>query len=79
MPRLSVSVSAIPPLVVIALVGLPVFAALYTGIMAGDGATWDHILQNRLVPYTLNTLGVLFLSAIIMLGLAGPTAWLISQ
>lgn len=79
MPRLSFSVSAIPPMVIIAMVGLPVLAALYAGIMAGDGATWDHILQYRLVPYTLNTLGVLVLSAIIMLGLAVPTAWLISQ
>ena len=79
MPRLSFSVSAIPPIVIIAMVGLPVLAALYAGIMAGDGATWDHILQYRLVPYTLNTLSVLVLSAIIMLGLAVPTAWLISQ
>jgi iron(III) transport system permease protein len=79
MPRLSFSVTAIPPLVIIIVVGLPVLAALYTGIMGGDGATWDHILQNRLVPYTLNTLGVLILSGIIMLGLAVPTAWLISQ
>ena len=79
MPRLSLSISSIPPALVIVLVGLPVCAALYTGVMAGDGATWDHILQNRLVPYTLTTLSVLVLSAIIMLGLAVPTAWLISH
>lgn len=79
MPRLSLSLASIPPALVIVLVGLPVCAALYTGVMAGDGATWDHILENRLVPYTLTTLSVLVLSAIIMLGLAVPTAWLISQ
>lgn len=54
-------------------------AALYAGVAAGDGATWDHILQNRLVPYTFTTLLTLFIAAIIMLGLAVPTAWLISQ
>lgn len=61
------------------MVGLPVFMALIAGIAAGDGATWDHILQNRLVPYTLTTLSVLLIAATIMLGLAVPTAWLISQ
>ena len=53
--------------------------ALYTGIAAGDGATWDHLLQNRLVPYTITTLLTLLIAGIIMLGLAVPAAWVISQ
>ena len=53
--------------------------ALYTGIAAGDGATWDHLLQNRLVPYTITTLLPLLIAGIIMLGLAVPAAWVISQ
>ncbi|GAB5453862.1 MAG: iron ABC transporter permease [Henriciella sp.] len=61
------------------MVGFPVLAAVFTGIAAGDGATWDHILQNRLVPYTLTTLAVLFMTAIMILGLAVPTAWMITQ
>lgn len=79
MPRLNLSPSSILPLLIVALVGLPVFAAIYAGLAAGDGATWDHILQNRLVPYTITTLTVLIISAIIMLGLAVPAAWLVSQ
>ncbi|MEM7458859.1 MAG: iron ABC transporter permease [Pseudomonadota bacterium] len=59
--------------------GLPVFMALYAGVAAGDGATWDHILQHRLAPYTLTTLLTLLIAAIIMLGLAVPAAWVISQ
>ncbi|MEM7328361.1 MAG: iron ABC transporter permease [Pseudomonadota bacterium] len=79
MPRWMPSVSAIPPAVMIGLVGLPVFAAIYAGLVAGDGATWAHILENRLTPYTLTTLATLILAAIMMLGLAVPAAWMISQ
>lgn len=78
MSRLTVSPRAIPSALIIGLVGLPVLVAIWTGMSAGGGETWDHILNNRLVPYTLTTLFVLALSAIIMLGLAVPAAWLIS-
>jgi len=79
MPRWMPSLTSIPSLLVVVLVGLPVFAALYAGVAAGDGAAWDHILQNRLLPYTFTTLLTLLLAAIIMLALAVPAAWLISQ
>jgi iron(III) transport system permease protein len=79
MPRTMPSLATIPSALTIALVGLPVFAVLIVGITAGDGATWEHILQNRLVPYTLTTLAVLMMSAIMMLGLAVPVAWLITR
>ena len=79
MPRWMPSASSIPPVLIVVLVGLPVFAALYAGIAAGDGATWDHILQNRLLPYTSTTLLTLLIAAIIMLGLAVPAAWMITQ
>lgn len=68
----------IPPVLVIVLVGLPVLVAIWAGVSAGGGATWEHILANRLTPYTLTTLLVLFMSGVIMLGLAVPAAWLIS-
>ena len=79
MPHTTFSLRTLPPLLIVALVGLPVLAAIFAGLTAGDGATWEHILQNRLVPYTLTTLLVLLLSAIIMLVIAVPSAWLISQ
>ena len=79
MPRETFSLKTIPPALIIVLVGFPIAAALLTGVAAGDGATWDHMLQNRLLPYTTTTLSVLTLSAIIMLGLAVPAAWLVSQ
>ena len=56
MPRLNLSIYTVLPMLIVALVGLPVAAAILTGIAAGDGATWDHIFQNRLVPYTLTTI-----------------------
>nr|WP_233343049.1 iron ABC transporter permease [Hyphomonas sp. Mor2] len=76
--RSAMSPRTIPSLLVIALVALPVLVAIWAGISAGGGATWDHILANRLVPYTLTTLVVLTISALIMLGLAVPAAWLTS-
>lgn len=79
MPRWMPSYRSIPSVLIIVLVGLPVMAALYAGVAAGDGATWDHILQNRLLPYTLTTLLTLLIAALIMLALAVPAAWLISQ
>ena len=78
MPRLTLSLRSIPPAIMIALVGLPVLVAVFTGLTAGGGETWDHILNNRLVPYTLTTLLVLALTSIIMFGLAVPAAWLTS-
>lgn len=79
MPRWMPSYRSIPSALIIVLVGLPVFAALYAGVAAGDGATWDHILQNRLLPYTFTTLLTLLIAAIMMLGLAIPAAWLVTQ
>jgi len=76
--RSAVSAYSIPPVLIIALVGLPVLVALWAGLMAGGGATWDHILANRLLPYTLTTLIVLAMTAVIMFGLAVPAAWLTS-
>lgn len=76
--RSAMSVYSVPPVLIIALVGLPVLVALWAGLMAGGGATWDHILANRLVPYTLTTLIVLAITAVIMVGLAVPAAWLTS-
>lgn len=76
--RSALSAYTIPPAVIIALVGLPVLVAIWAGVLAGGGATWEHILANRLVPYTLITLLVLVITAVIMFGLAVPAAWLTS-
>ena len=79
MPRRIPSLSVIPPSLVVGLVGLPVLVALCAGVFGGDGTTWDHILQNRLVPYTITTLLTLAIASVIMLGMAVPTAWIITQ
>lgn len=79
MPRMRFTLRSVPPMLVIALVGLPILAAVYAGVSTGDGATWDHILENSLIPYTLTTLVVLTISAVITLGLAVPAAWFVTQ
>ncbi len=78
MPRLTLSMRSIPPVLLIALVGLPVLVAVWAGLTAGGGATWDHILQNRLVPYSVTTIWVLILAGLLMFAIAVPAAWLIS-
>lgn len=70
--------SRLPVWLVILAIGLPTIASIWFGISAGGGSTWDHILQNRLLPYTLNTLSVLIMTAMLILVFALPTAWLIS-
>jgi len=59
-------------------IALPIVAAIWFGISAGGGSTWDHILHNRLLPYTLTTIAVLALTAIFIIILAIPAAWLVS-
>ncbi len=66
------------PLLVIGLVGLPVLIAVSVGLVAGEGASWDHILQNRLWPYTFSTLAVLLVVAFLIVMIAVPAAWLVS-
>ncbi|MEM9377521.1 MAG: iron ABC transporter permease [Pseudomonadota bacterium] len=70
---------ALPALFVIFMVTLPVGTALFAGLTVGGGSTWDHILANRLLPYTATTLFVLGLSAVLMLAFAVPAAWLVSR
>ncbi len=78
MLRSAISLRTIPSAAIIVLVGLPVLVAVWAGISAGGGSTWDHILTNRLLPYTLTTLLVLTLSGVIIFALAVPAAWLTS-
>lgn len=61
------------------LICLPVLMALWFGFTQGGGESWDHILQNRLGPYTLTTVTMLILVAVFSLFLAVPAAWLISR
>lgn len=70
--------SYIIPAVVISIVALPVIFAVWFGVTAGGTSTWDHIVQNRLLPYTLTTLFVLLLTAVIIILIAVPAAWLVS-
>lgn len=70
--------SYIIPAAVIGIVALPVIFAIWFGITAGGTSTWDHIVQNRLLPYTHTTLFVLFLTGAIILLIAVPSAWFVS-
>ncbi|MEM7768570.1 MAG: iron ABC transporter permease [Pseudomonadota bacterium] len=73
------SLSDVPPLIVAAIVGAPLVAALAMGVFAGAGETWTHILNTRLGTYTLTTLAVLALTGGLILALAVPLAWLVTM
>lgn len=68
----------LPPYFVAVFLVIPVAAALWFGLVAGGGETWQHMLHNRLAPYTATTLIVLLLSGLFILLLAVPAAWLVS-
>ena len=76
--RLPLQRAVIVQLIVAALIGLPVGAAIWFGLTGGGGATWTHILENRLFPYTLTTLSLLALTGLFISAVAVPLAWLIS-
>ncbi len=59
-------------------IALPIAAAIWFGLSTGGGTAWDHILQNRLVPYTSTTLFVLTLTGIMIILIGVPAAWLVS-
>lgn len=66
-------------LVFACLVSLPVITAIWFGFTQGGGESWDHILQNRLTPYTLTTISMLVLVGGMIFLLAVPAAWFISR
>ena len=76
--RLPFTRATLVQLLVALVIGLPVIAAIWFGVVGGGGQSWSHILENRLVPYTLTTLTVLALTALMMCLVAIPLAWLIS-
>ncbi|MEL7231372.1 MAG: iron ABC transporter permease, partial [Pseudomonadota bacterium] len=58
---------------------LPVLTAIWFGFTQGGGESWDHILSNRLVPYTLTTIAMLLMVGVLCLLFAVPAAWLVSR
>lgn len=61
------------------LVGAPVVAAIASGLFAGGGEAWRHILGTQLWGLTWTTLGVLGLTALFILATAVPAAWLVTM
>ncbi|MEM1036059.1 MAG: iron ABC transporter permease [Pseudomonadota bacterium] len=58
---------------------LPVLMAIWFGFTQGGGDSWDHILNNRLLPYSLTTLAMLVMVGALCLLFAVPAAWLVSR
>lgn len=54
-------------------------AVLFAGLFNGGGEIWQHIVDTLLKDYTLGTLGTLFLTAILMLFVGVPSAWLVTM
>lgn len=58
---------------------LPLAVAIFLGASLGGTSTWEHVLSNRLLPYTLTTLQVLAISAVAIIAVGVPSAWLIAR
>ncbi|MDG1826376.1 MAG: iron ABC transporter permease [Henriciella sp.] len=67
------------PIIIVLFVSLPVILAIWFGATAGGSSAWDHIVQNRLAPYTFTTLSTLLLTALLILIIAVPSAWIVSM
>ena len=58
---------------------LPLLIAIWFGVTQGGSSSWQHIWDNRLVPYTATTLWVLSLTGVMILLIAVPAAWIIAR
>lgn len=66
------------PVLVSLIVSGPVILAIWFGVFSPSGQSWDHILTNRLLPYSLTTLFMLAITGGLVVLIAVPLAWLIS-
>ena len=66
-------------LVATLIVGAPVVAAIASGLLAGGGEAWTHILGTQLWRLSWTTLAVLALTALFILVTAVPAAWLVTM
>ncbi|MEO0784599.1 MAG: iron ABC transporter permease [Pseudomonadota bacterium] len=62
-----------------AILAVPLLAAALSGVLAGGGEAWDHIVSTDLWRFTLTTIGMLALTGALILILAIPSAWLVTM
>lgn len=58
---------------------VPLVAAGLSGMFAGGGEAWDHIVSTDLWRFTATTLGMLALTGLLILATAIPAAWLVTM
>ena len=75
----AVTLRDIPGLVAGLIIGAPLVAALLTGLFAGGGEAWQHIVATGLLEYTTGTLATLALCGVLILLSAVPAAWLVTM
>ncbi len=68
-----------PGLAVALILSLPLAAALVFGALFGGGEAWANIVETKLVQYLATTLGVLLITAVLILAAAIPSAWLVTM
>ena len=76
---LAVTPRDLPGLLAGLLIGAPLLAALLTGLFAGGGDAWRHIVATGLFEYSFGTLATLALTAALILLTAVPAAWLVTM
>lgn len=58
---------------------VPLVVAAMSGVLAGGGEAWQHIVSTDLWRFTLTTLGLLVLTGGLILLVAIPAAWLVTM
>ena len=78
LPAIRLSPVALLTLLAGSVIGAPVIVALLTGLFGGGGEAWSHIVSTSLFGYTATTLGVILLTAALIMLFAVPAAWFVS-
>lgn len=71
--------SQLPLALITLILAAPVLAAALSGLFAGGGETWHHILTTDLWSTSLTTLMMLLLTGALILAIAIPAAWLVTM
>ncbi len=61
-----------------AVIAAPLLFVLHAGLFEGAGPVWVHLRDTLLTRYATGTLGVLLFTAVVILLIAVPAAWLVT-
>ncbi len=65
-------------LTIVIFIAVPILT-IFIKLFSGPGETWQHIVRNLLVDYTINSLWLIFGCVILTLSFGVSSAWIVSR